>query len=370
MRIALTIVIVLLIYTSWGVAYTQTSNTITPSRHTVGFPSDIENLLKLLEMLNISSIENIEKYKDVLKNIGKAYPKTSNITKALETYIDMIKTNSRASVEEVYNSINNTVLKQMFKDIVYKYSSGEYIDRTEIERILNNTQELYNGHMISNEDLLKALGILRTISFSRGYQDIPSIIDSRVSSIAMDVFNKLLSIANNSRGIEISKSEYQQSYLRIPKALPIVSPSISFAFPQIAQNIYPYILAILVIAIVIGISITIYKRFGRRLIINISRRLSKRFSVVKSVGIGTSISSKVIENYWRAVRIVEIKTGIHKYDWQTHREYEFGVREKLGNLGEVFSRITKIYEVVRYGGEDDSKYIDNINNILKRLEAS
>jgi len=366
MRIALTIAIALLIHTSLEIIYTQTPTTI-PSRHTVGFPSDLENLLKLLEILNTSSIEDIERYRDVLEDIGRTYPETSNITKALETYIDMMKINNETSVKEIYNSINSTILKDILRDIVYRYSGGRNIDRAEIEKLLNTVQELYNSHMISYEDLMKTLTILRIISSSEGYKDLSSAIDSRVSSIAMKTFNELLNIVNSSKNLEIPKPGYSQSILRAPEALPIISaPSISFTLPHIIQNTYPYILAILIIAIAIGISITIYRKFGRKLIISINRRLN----VVKNIGIEKSISSKVIENYWRAVRIVEIRTGRHRYDWQTHKEYELDVREKLGDLGEVFSKITKIYEVVRYGGEDDSKYIDSVSNILKRLETS
>ncbi len=359
------VIAIILIFAGYGTLYAQTPSTLASSRHTVGFPSSIgiDELEKLLQELNISSIKNISRYKEVLENISRGYPEASNLSKALEFYTNMKEGNIN-SIDDIYNSIDSNTLRYLLRDVVSRYKNNEHVNRTEIENLLNRIQNLYSSHEISSTDLLKALSILKMISGSEGYGDLASNIDSRTSSIAMEIGNKLLNILKNVGGYpEAPGSEVQQGP-QVPRAdilSKISIPSISPAFPHIQQvntGIYP--LALFGIAIAIGV--IAYRRLGRGIAYRIRRNFAKR-----NIGFTNTGFSKVIESYWRAVRIVEIRIGKHRFDWQTHREYEREVREGLGNLGEVFSELTKIYELVRYGGEHESKYLGKVDDIMKKL---
>ncbi|ADM27686.1 hypothetical protein Igag_0869 [Ignisphaera aggregans DSM 17230] len=348
-------------------------------RHTIGFPINITNIdiSQLLKILNTTftqnPLEGMEKSREFLENITSLYPEARNIARAVDIYTNASRGYiDRSSIENIYRSINNSILRQLLGDTVSSYVSGRNVDRTTIENLLNTINNLYSNREISVDDYLKALSILRTIASSEGYRDISMAIDRSAGSSTLNEVNSIMNMLSNINNIASSINPPNIGSLPIQPssqfALPAFSapsiPAIPASPPSVAGETIRYIPIVVCIAIAIALGIAIYRRIGRIAIPKIWRSPISP----KSFGTKLSLYPKVVEDYWRVVRVVEYRTSRRRYDWQTHREYEHEVKEYLGILGEDFSRLTKIYEVVRYGGEDDSRYRDDVDRIVKRFE--
>ena len=78
--------------------------------------------------------------------------------------------------------------------------------------------------------------------------------------------------------------------------------------------------------------------------------------------------SKSIVNYWLAVDFIEKRFGVAKSFWMTHREHLDRVKSALsGEIPSLFDRLTKIYEVVRFGGVEDDGLDKESEDILNRM---
>jgi len=352
---------------------------IVSMRHTIGFPINITNIdiSHLLEILNKTSTQNplegMEKSREFLENITSLYPEARNIARAVDIYTNVSRRYvDRSSIEDIYRSINSSILRQLLRDVVSRYSSGRNVDRATIENLLNTINNLYSNREISVEDYLKALSILRAIASSEGYRDISMAIDRSAGLSTLNEVDRIINMLSNINSIAssintpniVSPPIQSGSQFVLPAFSAPSIPVIPVSLPSVAGESIRYILIVIGIAIAIALGITIYRRIRR---IAIPRILRSTISK-KSFGTKPSLYPRVVEDYWRVVRVVEYRTGRRRYDWQTHREYEYEVKGYLGSLGEDFSRLTKIYEVVRYGGEDDSRYRDDVDRIVKRFE--
>jgi len=358
--------------------YAQEPDTIS-MRHTIGFPINVTNIdiSQLLKMFNTTfaqdPLEGMEKAREFLENITSLYPEARNIVRAVDIYINVSRGYiDKSSIENIYRSINSSILRQLLRDAVSSYVSGRGVDRTTIENLLNTINNLYSNKEIDIDDYLKALSILRAISSSEGYRDISMSIDRSASSSTLSEVSRIMNMLSNINNIVSSiKSSNIDSLLTQPgpqAILPAFSapsmPVMSVPLPSLAEETIRYIPIVIGTAVAIALGIAIYRRIGRAT----TPRIWRSPISPKSFGAKLSLYPRVVEDYWRVVRVVEYRTGRRRYDWQTHREYEREVKEYLGNLWEDFSRLTKIYEVVRYGGEDDSRYRDDVDRIVKGFE--
>jgi hypothetical protein len=348
------------------------------SRHTPGFPyNQIEIDKEILDMLlNITSNMNRSIFSEA--DINELYRSIDNISKdvkdidiglykdleSLKSLIDTYNLSELEAIDKLYKDIENEDLRNTLKDVVSSYRVDRYVSSNDIENLYKFIVEMYRRGLLDKGDVLKALEILFRISNDLNYSGLTDKIGIERVNIVKEIIDRVIDFQNPIRYSNVAEinigEEVRESNVKgfnIPLLYPS-TPSLDY-LKDIAT-----IIGIAMLAIVIAVSI---HRLWRCIEKPINRYIALR-SMSKALNRYVDGLRKSVANYWLAIEFIEKRYGLVKGVWMTHREYLDRVRKSIaGNVVDLFSRLTMIYEVARFGGVEDESLDKESEYILKRL---
>jgi len=348
------------------------------SRHTPGFPyNQIEIDKEILDMLlNITSNMNMSVFSEA--DINELYRSIDNISKGvkdidiglyedlegLKSLINTYNLSELEAIDKLYKDIENEDLRNILKDVVSSYRVDRYVSSNDIENLYRVVIEMYRRGLLDKGDVLKALEILFRISNNLNYGGLTDKIGIERVNIVKEIIDRVIDFQNPMRYSNVAEisigEEIRESSVKgfnIPLLYPIL-PSLDY-LKDIAV-----IVGIAMLAIVTAISMHRLWRYIEKLII---RYIALR-NMSKALNRYVDGFRKSVVNYWLAIEFIEKRYGLVKGVWMTHREYLDRVRKSIaGNVVDLFSRLTMIYEVARFGGVEDESLDRESEYILKSL---
>jgi len=348
------------------------------SRHTPGFPyNQIEIDKEILDMLlNITSNMNMSVFSEA--DINELYRSIDNISKGvkdidiglyedlegLKSLINTYNLSELEAIDKLYKDIENEDLRNILKDVVSSYRVDRYVSSNDIENLYRVVIEMYRRGLLDKGDVLKALEILFRISNDLNYGGLIDKIGIERVNIVKEIIDRVIDFQNPMRYSNVAEisigEEIRESSVKgfnIPLLYPIL-PSLDY-LKDIAV-----IVGIAMLAIVTAISMHRLWRYIEKLII---RYIALR-NMSKALNRYVDGFRKSVVNYWLAIEFIEKRYGLVKGVWMTHREYLDRVRKSIaGNVVDLFSRLTMIYEVARFGGVEDESLDRESEYILKSL---
>lgn len=359
-------------------------------RHTAGFPHN--KILYNEEMLNklLDIVSNTSRGRYNESEIGELYRDIESLQESVEGtdytlyrdlqgVADVIRTLNKSSLEavdELYRDIENGDLKTIFRDVIAKYGSGSYISPIEVVKLCKTVTEMYRGGLLDSGDALRALEILYRISDTLNYQDIKYSLELERSSIIREIMDRLADLelqmppqqytTRRNPINEETNQVFREALGGTPSIqMPIgIPPSVEtiFSFQHLKDILFIPVIVVLAIALILLIPRLLrYVGVSRYLAL---RRIA-RVSRDRYVGGGLR---KSIANYWLAVDFIERRFGVAKNVWMTHREHLDRVKRALvGEVPSLLDRLTRIYEIVRFGGVEDDSLDRESEDILNRM---
>lgn len=348
------------------------------SRHTPGFPyNQIEIDKEILDMLlNITSNMNMSVFSEA--DINELYRSIDNISKGvkdidiglyedlegLKGLINTYNLSELEAIDKLYKDIENEDLRNILKDVVSSYRVDRYVSSNDIENLYRVVIEMYRRGLLDKGDVLKALEILFRISNDLNYGGLIDKIGIERVNIVKEIIDRVIDFQNPMRYSNVAEisigEEIRESSVKgfnIPLLYPIL-PSLDY-LKDIAV-----IVGIAMLAIVTAISMHRLWRYIEKPII---RYIALR-NMSKALNRYVDGFRKSVVNYWLAIEFIEKRYGLVKGVWMTHREYLDRVRKSIaGNVVDLFSRLTMIYEVARFGGVEDESLDRESEYILKSL---
>jgi len=348
------------------------------SRHTPGFPYNQMEIDKeiLAMLLNITSNINRSIFSEA--DINELYRSIDNIAKdvkdidadlyrdleGLKSFINAYNLSELEAIDKLYKDIENEDLRNILKDVVSSYRVDRYVSSNDIDNLYKFIVEMYRRGLLDKGDVLKALEILFRISNDLNYSGLTDKIGIERVNIVKEIIDRIIdfqnpirypSLAEISIGEEVRESNVKS--FKIPLLYPS-TPSLDY-LKDVAV-----IIGVSVLAVVIAISM---HRLWRYIEKHINRYTALR-SMSKALNRYVDGLRKSVVNYWLAIEFIEKRYGLVKGVWMTHREYLDRVRKSIaGNVVDLFSRLTMIYEVARFGGVEDESLDKESEYILKRL---
>ncbi|NPA96334.1 MAG: DUF4129 domain-containing protein [Crenarchaeota archaeon] len=296
-------------------------------RHTLGFPNGI----------NVTALRELLKQLRISTNI------TSSIGSISETQQVIYTASAKLGVppsyvENILKSINNPEVRQELLNLLRAYANNK-IGTQEILNALRLLIHAYAAGKLNPSAYTAALDLIQRVAKSTGVN---------VGELYKNLVN------------ELHVPKYLSSVIGgLPKAsLPAV-PSL----PEIPASLSNKILLTAAIAIAAVFAIAAMTLFMKRLNIVPRIRASRIARIVES-----RFGKPVIRDYWRAVAIIEGKLGTRKLDHETHWEFFNRVSKSLGYASEAFRRLTKLYELSRFGGLEDARMQSEARKCVEVIE--
>lgn len=315
-------------------------------RHTPGFPYNIssEFLVELLKNLMIKKLINDMKYdKNYLLN---------------HTFSQIFEKNKTITQKELYEMINNIEDKDIrttLEKIVSNYIEEKNIDQEQLMNVINKIMD----SKASVDDIAKALGIIERITREIKPHNTSKTTETMIENIIHERFADLIK-SHEPMFYEFMKNiEIKSSTSLEPSAFK--SAELLSPLPTLGTSLLDLVPLVLLVVIIIFTSLIVIsmlitaKHPGKIKLRSISRKFKKIDTSKIIVPREDTTLCRAVANYWKAVSFVEKLYGVRKEEWMTHREYLSKVSHLLESKAEIFSRITEIYEVVRFGQKQDNE---------------
>lgn len=353
------------------------------SRHTPGFPdiesADTESLSYLLDLLkrleNLGSLNQVQESSELRSSIEESVERLSRagVLKREEVAVIRKILTNRTSLNELINTIRDARVRYLLTRLADHYNRYGYVPYEYLKAVISAIKSLHDE--LDPEDYLLALEVLKRIANVIGARETATALDREALKALRDILAsnhnqklppRIPQILNMAPNISIPQFETPLSELGLSFNIPTVT------FPELALSSIPLPLLLLLL-LSIAIPIALYIAMPK--ILPAMKRVlrSLRTSLTLHRGgltIASERMSRVVELYWYAVERVSRVTGVVKRDVETHREYLKAVKERLGSLHMHFEEVTQGYEVVRFGGVDESKVIERVERSYRELVHS
>ena len=355
-------------------------------RHTPGFPDIVEgvetedlkylpDLLRRLESLDtLSQVQNRPELASSIEESVEMLSRAGVLSREEATAIKKVL-NNRTSLYELIDTIKDDRARTLLNRLANYYDRYGYVPYEYLESIANAIKSLHDE--LDPEDYLLSLEAMKRLANMANAQELARALDRE----AMKALRDILADSYRQRTPPgITQTPHIVPRVNIPqlessKSEPAPSPNIpAVTFPELALGSLPLPL-LLLLPLCIAIPVVLYIAIPK-----ISPAMKKaltglRTSLTLTLHRGglTAASKKmpgVVELYWYAVERVSRVTGIVKRDVETHREYLKAVKERLGSLYTHFEEVTQGYEVVRFGGVDESEVIERVERSYRELVHS
>lgn len=347
------------------VALVQAEN-VYEERHTIGFPEnmsittplnislkDLNNILSSLKDLQelTSSCSNIECLRETLSrntSILDSLRRKEIIGSDVYTGIEIIM---NSNTPDLYSYVGDSELRSLI----------ENLNRSDLETFYllfnqysSRIDEMYLSGRISSREYLAALELLKRISLEKNAYNISNTLSERELELVRvmldktysDILAKAMGIAmrNTSGNINIPSSV---GGVRFSSLNSLNSQSVHLITPGVPISSI-MLLVLLAILAALSISMIALMILG----FNPIKNIISRVITSRSLKIETMYSLPLpIKLYWAAVRILSRR--IPRSDSETHREYLMRVVRARGEI-KAFERLTRVYELSRYGGVSSS----------------
>ncbi|RLG81484.1 MAG: hypothetical protein DRO13_01055 [Thermoprotei archaeon] len=349
-------------------------------RHTPGFPESAElqledivkDLVSILSSETWSSIQsNPEKRQrvvDAIQSLADSGVLESGEAEALSQVV------RGGDAEALLEYVKNPELRSILEELLSMYCSEGYVSWDILQAVVNRLQAMYASGAISEEDYLLASEILRRIAEASGDVDLARSLDKElvktitelVTGEYRDFIEKFMPKTGSVPGASlIGGSTLEQSIGQAGIGLPsasLPSASISPSMPISLETLVPILVALVVVAIVGLLAPRLYP-YAAKALMRVRARKAVIITDIRDL-------PEPIRLYWGSVAMVAVATGVAKQDTETHREYYYVVREKLGPLSDAFRKITTVYEVARFGGKATQELVEKARREYRRLVSS
>lgn len=365
-------------------------------RHTPGFPDAVlygalhemeleprlfkilNNVLRSAARGNLTDTDIANAMRDVVKSGASQEDvlKAVNVLNNLYRYSEPGEPIPLEVLHDLVNSLDNTELREYLKTLLNKYASG-FLTPQDIELLLKSIGSLYQAGDIDLRDALIATEISRLLGRSTRYTDIIALVERFADSLtkaepfprpgSTEGLIKILDLLGSSnRGSQSTRFDPAIPDLgSFGNLLPNLLPSnalTGFSAPSIQL---PRINLMLIAYAAIPIAIILCIVALSRVLKHLPRALS---SVLRIYSTATHLPElrneslrPAIRNYWTGVKFIELKHGVARHPWETHREYLS--RVVVGR--EAFKGLTEAYELAKYA-QLESREIDEKSELYLR----
>ncbi|MCS7110855.1 MAG: hypothetical protein RMI45_00560 [Ignisphaera sp.] len=327
------------------------------ARHTPNFPytrgPSAEDILKNTTILSILKelINGSASYREAIENLERLGAIDHETAGRLAAAFG-------ATGDEVLGRVGDPQLNEMIE--MLKEGS---LDIEELKSILQYADQLYSLGIIDVQDYTSLLNALSDLYRERGLV-VPPDITSRMYSML-----ELLIEAKTPLPLETlpqsvpSLPNIEGSASSAPLSFPQAPPLPSIGTP--AQLDLSVVLAVSMAALCIPLALLLRGRMTTTCFHRMYRGFRSVGRRAEPVGEG---SLDPIAIYWMAVRHVERLSKVRKVESATHREY-LGTVGKLVNPSTytMFTRITQLYELYRFGFRRDSGILDEAARVYSRM---
>ncbi|WP_440059140.1 DUF4129 domain-containing protein [Thermogladius sp. 4427co] len=342
-------------------------------RHTPGFTGSstdyiLDEIINALRNGNLTAGQAAEAYNILSSLANQTATSTSSpstgisvneTTRALSEYFYLASGNYSASdLLNAINMINNSAIR----DILSKLLTSGNVSRSDIEKASSFINQLLLNGEISQEDYMLALKLLSAIAGYYGYSDLSKELDNKAMNTALELLMSIRDQLSNT-GKSLNFSISGNTGFGTAGHPQFILPSLMYIRSSLSRAIGLY-LAIFSAALM-ALILLYYARGVISSKISgylVSRRLS---NIVERA----RIWGDAVLYYWRSVEEIEKIARIDFSPYETHREFLKKVERRLGNVYNIFSRLTEIYEIRRYAGLKNSELDEEARRLYGELRG-
>ncbi|MEM1928250.1 MAG: hypothetical protein QXS85_05910 [Acidilobaceae archaeon] len=339
--------------------------------HTLGFPAGFGDLLSLLHYLSLlqnasawPSVEELARLIQANCTSLSCLAEDPSIAQAIEQVLREYNMTysmlANASTRDLIDMISSEEWARLLSEIATAESpSTEVLEQLAIEAML----AMARGDL-SLADYLIVLEVLRRLSENAGAETLAGSLSSEQIRALTEAARRLLQLREGGVAVGEPSTGFWSRLLQVesppllPESLKARLPAVSAPREALAYLLLASALVLLAYSL-LGIAARGAGIPGLALIL---RRGDSRV-------VDYAHGSRIVQLYWRGVKLVERIAGKPMEVTHTHREYLKLVESDLGDKAQAFRSLTLDYELHRFGGVPDEQLLPDAERSLRVLSS-